>query len=219
MKKINVLSFATMSALSILGGTAVAQPSEGVTQRVPAIDEALEISISGSFQQNEGDLADSGSQPDVAGPGGGGELAVGYRITPNLNLAAYGSIAGYSGEGSDNDSASMTAGLKADWHFLPASDVDPWVSLGAGIKGQWIGDREELERTVIGVELAKAQLGVDYRVSPSFAIGPVIGASAAMYTHEETSMTSGYEAIDDKKVSWTFTAGLLGRFDVLGTRR
>ena len=219
MKKTNALSFATMSLLSIIGGTAVAQPAESVRQRVPAVDDALEITISGSYQQNEGDLADSGSQPDVAGPGGGGALSVGYRITPNLNLAAYGSIAGFAGDGSDSDSASLTGGIKADWHFLPAGYVDPWASLGAGIKGQWIGDREELARTVIGVELAKAQLGVDFRVNPSFAIGPVIGASATLNTHEDTSMTSAYQEIDDKKVSWTFTAGVLGRFDLLGTRR
>ena len=215
MKKIIVLSFASMSALSLLGGTAVAQPREGVRQQVPVVDDALEITVAGAYQQNEGDLADSGGQPDVSGPGGGGELSLGYRIMPNLTLGAYGSIAGFSGGAADRDSASLTAGIKADWHFLPAAYVDPWVSLGAGIKGQWIGEREELDRSVLGVELAKVQLGVDYRVSRSFAIGPVIGASATMSTHENTPMTSGYETIDDKKLSWTFTAGLLGRFDLL----
>ncbi len=120
---------------------------------------------------------------------------------------------------SPQSTPSLTGGIKADWHFLPANYVDPWISLGAGIKGQWTGDREELERTVIGVELAKAQLGVDFRVNRSFAIGPVIGASATLNTHEDTSMTSAFEEIDDKKVSWTFTAGVLGRFDLLGTRR
>src|SRR5690606_16043343 len=110
---------------------------------------------------------------------GGGELSLGYRFTPSFALALYGGLHGFTdGGASDRDSLTWSAGAKADWHFAPTAQLDPWVSVGAGVKALWIGRSEELERRVVGLELARAQVGVDYRVAPSFAVGPFIGASA-----------------------------------------
>lgn len=60
-----------------------------------------------------------------------------------------------------------------------------------------------------------AQLELGYRrIARNFALSPVIGATATTYLDHDTSMTSAYRDIDSKEISWTFSGGLLGRFDI-----
>jgi hypothetical protein len=69
-----------------------------------------------------------------------------------------------------------------------------------------------------GLELARLQVGVDYRVSEDIAISPVIGASLSTFISEDSPMTTEYTEIDDKDVAITGFAGIAGRFDFGGTR-
>jgi len=69
-----------------------------------------------------------------------------------------------------------------------------------------------------GLELARLQVGADYRVSRDVAIAPVVGASLSMFISEENQMTSSLTEIQDKKVNFTGFAGLAGRFGVHGAR-
>ena len=69
-----------------------------------------------------------------------------------------------------------------------------------------------------GLELARLQVGVDYRVSEDVSLAPVIGGSLNMFVSQDSPMTSDYNEISDKKVNFVGYAGIAGRFDVGGRR-
>lgn len=214
-KTTTALLFSTL--LAATAAPAVADSDGSFDRPMAPANDMFEIAIGGSFMQPAGRTG-IGDASDIAGPGGGAELQLGYRITPNLLLGGYGTLEGYSagdmlGEKA-NDVGGASLGFKADWHFRPARSVDPWISLGGGMRWLVVDDRNQDTIKLRGVDLARVQLGVDYRFSRGFAISPVINATATTYLDQDTGMTSGYADIADKKVSWMFGGGLLGRFDL-----
>ncbi len=189
---------------------------------VGAPRNALELGVATGYSQGGGDLGGGmRNLEDIAGPGGAVELDVGYRVTPNFALGAYGTFAKYAtGDYVDdsNDVLGATAGIQAAWHFRPDRSVDPWVRLASGWKGLWIDPSDGKATSLQGLELARLQLGVDYRVSKDIAIAPVIGGSLGMFVSQDSAMTDDYTEISDKKVNFTGFAGVAGRFDIGGTR-
>jgi hypothetical protein len=109
------------------------------------------------------------------------------------------------------------AGIRADWHFLPAESIDPWVSLSTGWRGLWLTPDEGKNTSLQGLEIARLQVGVDYRITPEVAISPVLGASVSTFLSQDGPGQDGYQDIEDPEANVFFFAGLLGRFDVLGT--
>lgn len=219
------VTLVTLVASSLVGSIqlAAAETSVEKTSDTPrAIERALEISLGGSFLQNEGSLGGRMARlRDVAGPGAGLDLAVSYRATRRFAFGAYGSLAGFS-EASDDgtgNAGSWSAGLKVDWHLAPASQADPWISAGAGVKMLYVDEAGEGDRRMFGVELARLQVGMDYRLTPSLSLGPTLGASVTMFTSERAPGRGEYDEIEDKDLAWTFAAGILGRFDLFGTTR
>jgi hypothetical protein len=218
------ISLLTTSILVGAAGVAMAEPNDSISSgSMPAVKSALEIGISGGYAQGVGDIGHGmGNVEDLAGAGGSGEIQIGYRLSPNLALSGYASLGGHSVGDSLNESANdvvaTTAGLKADWHFMPTSSVDPWVSLGGGVRWLMIDENNTSERKLLGLDLVRLQAGVDYRVTPTLSIGPVIGATATTFIREDNDMTDGYEKInDDRDVNFNFTAGLMGRFDAFAS--
>lgn len=69
-----------------------------------------------------------------------------------------------------------------------------------------------------GLELARLQVGVDYRITPDIAIAPVVGGALDMFVSQDSPMTQDYTEIQTKKVSFTGFAGLAGHFDLGGKR-
>jgi hypothetical protein len=162
-----------------------------------------------------------GSLEDVSGPGGVVEVDLGYRVLPYLSLGAYGTFSKYEhGDSIDSntDVLGATAGLQGVVHFRPDTSIDPWVSLGTGWKGLWLDPSSGKTTSLQGLELARLQLGVDYRVSKDVAIAPVIGGSLSMFISQDSAMTTDLTEITDKKVNFTGFAGLAGRFDIGGSR-
>ena len=217
--KNSIVTLSLSSLVLAAGGVATAQPRETITDEVPVMTDALEITIGGSYAQGAGELGGTMSSADIQNPGGGADVSIGVRVTPNLTIGAYGTINGFADNGASQDAATASAGAKADWHFSPSAPTDPWLSLGAGVKTLWSGDRDVLDGTLFGVEVAKAQAGVDFRLTPWFSVGPAVGASVTVYTHETDAMSDSYESIDNKDVNVTLTAGLQGRFDLFGRTR
>jgi hypothetical protein len=178
----------------------------------------FEIAVGGGYLQGGGDSGIGGDVRDLAGPGGNAEVQIGYRITPNLVSGLYGTFDAYSTgdrfSESTHDAGGASIGLKSDWHFRPSHAVDPWISLGGGFR--WLAvDHDNTDTVKLrGVDLARIGVGVDYRITPTFAISPMVTATATRYLQTDTEMTSGFEDIDDKQISWTFGAGLLGRFNL-----
>lgn len=207
------------SLLAALGGVATAQPRADEGEEIPVPTNAIEISIASTYLQGAGDYGSTMSNIDAnLAPGFGGELGVGVRVTDNLAIGGYASLAGFS-DGAVNDHVAIgSLGLKADWHFQPRRSVDPWISLGAGVKELWVGNRDTFDSQLLGVELVRFQAGVDYRIAPSVSIGPSASVSATMFTHQKTSIMDDYAELDDKDVNLLITAGLVGRFDFGPTR-
>jgi len=216
------------SVLSLLVPLAAhAQPettdtSSSVDHHVAPVSSAFEIGVGTGYAQGGGKLGGGmRNLEDVSGPGAAVELDLGYRVMPALSLGLYGTFSKYQhGDSIDSntDVLGATAGVQAALHFRPDRSVDPWVSLGAGWKGLWLNPDQGKVTSLQGLELARLQLGVDYRVSQDVAIAPVIGGSLGLFLSQDSPMTTDYTEIQDKKVNFTGFAGLSGRFDLGGKR-
>lgn len=121
-------------------------------------------------------------------------------------------------------SSSSLADTDARTHEMPAVSNALEIAVGGGYMrsagdiGRGHQAVEGTERTLQGIEMTRVQLGVDYRVAPTFALAPYLGASAAMFIAEDTMSSNGYDEVSSNDVNWTFTAGLMARFDLpLGT--
>lgn len=210
---LSVLSFTSFVAGA--PGAAAADATLHEEAEVPAVEHALEIGLGGTVNASLDASGDGAmSVPDLSGAGGASELEVAYRVTPHLTLGVYGLFEAYgsSDDGDDRTFVGLTAGLQAGWHVRPASRIDPWLTVGAGGRSLRIDDdRAAEDDDLVGIELARLQLGVDYRVTPAISIGPVLGASASMFLAHDDGMTDGFDEIDDKAVNWTITTGLRAR--------
>lgn len=213
----------------LIPGLAFAQPAPearednaGFDHAVAPVRNAFEIGVGTGYAQGGGKLGgELGSLEDAAGPGGFVEVDLGYRILPELSVGAYGTFAKFQrGDNlaSDTNVVGATAGIQAAWHFRPDRSVDPWVSLGTGWKALWLDPSGAKTTSLQGLELARLQVGADYRVSRDVSIAPVIGASASLFLSGDTAMTTDLTELKDKKVNFSGFAGLAGRFDLGGTR-
>jgi hypothetical protein len=189
---------------------------------VPAVSHAFEVGIGGGYAQASGDIGDGMSSiGDLAGGGGAVELQLGYRVLPQLTVGVYGSFASYAeGEQIENpsDVFGASAGVRADWHLLPHEDMDPWISLSSGWRGMWLSPDAGGDTSLQGFELARLQVGVDYRITPDVAIAPVVGAGLSLYAWQDAPASDGYQDIDDPQANFNVFAGLMGRFDLGGSR-
>jgi hypothetical protein len=215
------------SMLSLLA-PAVAFADEGIENsgnfdhHVAAPANALELSVAAGYAQGGGPIAgDMVHLEDVASAGGAVELAAAYRINPTFAVGAYGSFSTYAtGDQVDGDTNVLgaTAGIQGIAHLRPQRSVDPWVSLGTGWRGLWLDPDQGKTTALQGLELARVQVGVDYRVNENIAIAPVVGGSLDMFISQDSAMTDGYSELANKKVNFVGFAGLAGRFDLGGRR-
>lgn len=192
--------------------------NESKSESLPSVERSVELTVATGYAQAFGNVASS--QPtltDVGQAGGAVQIGAGYRLIPQLTLGAYGTGAMFSrGDVVDGSSKlySATAGVQADWHFIPSgSEFDPWVSLGTGWRGYWVS-ADQGTTSLHGLELAKLQVGVDYRVAPSVAISPVVGADLSMFLTQATPSSNGFQSVSSPNVNTFVFAGLQGRFDI-----
>jgi hypothetical protein len=183
---------------------------------MPAIQGGLELGLSLGSSTSVGDVGGGMDSADLIGTAAQVEIKVGRRITPNLAVSFYSAAQGLTeGSTSARSVYTGTAGAMADFHLRPHAAVDPFISVGGGLAAMLISqDGITLD---VGVELARLQTGIDVRINKDFSIGPVIGASAALYGAERTPMRD-FAEIDNKGINWTLSAGVAGRFDAFGTR-
>src|SRR5215471_16860517 len=189
MKAKWMAALAATIGIASLAGTAGAQEKDQSlatpkSDKLAPVSNALELTIGTGYAQGFGDIGTNLPKlTDVGQPGGAVQVGVGYRVIPELTLGLYGAGAMFS-RGDQVDTStnlySASAGVQGDWHFLPsASQFDPWVSLGTGWRGYWLHN-DQGTTALHGLELAKLQLGVDYRVAHTIAISPVVGADLSM---------------------------------------
>jgi len=179
---------------------------------------AVELTIGTGYEQGFGKFtSNQPSLTDIGSAGGAVQVGVGYRIIPQLTLGVYGSGASFSRADQIDSSTTLysaAAGVQTDWHFLPSDhQLDPWVSLGSGWRGYWINQNTG-NTSVQGMEIAKLQLGLDYRIDQAIAISPVVGADLSTFFTQSTPESNGFSNLSNTQVSTFVFAGLLGRFDV-----
>lgn len=187
--------------------------------RLPAADHAIELTVGTGYAQGLGNVA--AGQPtltDIGVAGGAVEASVGYRLIPSLTLGVYGSGAMFGRGGQVDSSANLysaTAGVQADWHFLPTGhELDPWVSLGTGWRGYWVNANQGTT-SIQGLEMARLRVGVDYRIAPAVAISPVVGADMSLFLSQSAPGSNGsFSNISSPNVNSFVFAGVLGRFDI-----
>lgn len=181
-----------------------------------AVQDAVEITISTGYAQAFGEV--SSGLPNLTEVGLAGwslQLSVGYRLTPQLALSAYGG--GALSKQTQLDATTLysaLSGFKADWHFLPAwHEVDPWISLGAGWRGYWI-EHSEGSTSLHGFDFAKLQAGFDYRAERRAALGPVVGLDLSRFIWQAGPNTEGYENTSHPRVNTFVFVGVMGRLDI-----
>jgi hypothetical protein len=222
MKTKWIASAVTLAAVAVSGVASAQQKDQPiVAPKSTALDpatNAIELTVGTGYSQAFGDVAaNRPSLTDIGQPGGAVQVGAGYRLIPELTLGVYGAGSMFS-RGDLVDSStnlySAAAGVQADWHFQPGGhEFDPWVSLGTGWRGYWIHD-DQGTTSLQGLEMAKLQLGVDYRLARAVAVSPLIGADLSMLLSESAPGSSSYSNITDPKVNTFVFAGVLGRFDI-----
>ena len=207
-----------------LGSAAFADQTVVVSSAAPEKtgggDNALEIGVAAGYSQGVGNVG-SGvpSLTDSGGPGTSLELDVGWRIDPHFLVGVYGSGAWFStGDAPGNafNNWSATAGVQGNYHFLPGESFDPWVGLGTGWRGYWV-NRPEGRDSRHGLDLARVQVGVDVPVASGISVSPFIGATATLFLSQQLAQESSFSDIQDRKVNVFLNAGVMGRFDLLGS--
>lgn len=218
-------SLVTATLLSLVSAAAFADDTDSLSTSssfdhgVKAPSNALELGVAAGYSQGVGPLGTGMMHvEDLSGAGGAVEIDAMYRINPTFAVGLYGSFASYANGdhiSGSNDIFGASAGIQAAAHLRPSRSVDPWVSVGTGWRGLWLSPSGNTKDTSLqGFELARLQVGVDYRLGPDVSISPVVGGSLNMFVSQDSPMTNDYQEIDGKKVNFIGFAGLAGRFDV-----
>lgn len=213
------------TALTAMAGSAIAETRQEAAIRehriddtMPAIKGGLEISLAASTAQTVGEIGGGMNADDTIGSAGELDLQIGYRVSPHLAIGFYATAQAFA-EGSapyERDVYTGSSGIEADFHFRPDRAVDPWVSIGSGVRALLI-DADDGKSILVGAEVARLQLGTDFRLDENFALGPVIGASATLYGAQKAPMQN-FEELEGKGINWTLSAGIAGRFNAFGSR-
>ncbi|MFY2557787.1 outer membrane beta-barrel protein [Corallococcus terminator] len=140
------------------------------------------------------------------------QLEAGYFFNPNVYLGAtfqYG-IASLNTDEADCDDAAgvsvscsasqLRLGVNLAYHFNVTPKIDPWVSVGVGyeflnqsVKAEQDGESITAKASVKGFEFIAAQVGLDYRISPKFSVGPFATVTAGQYSTATVSLESSVE--------------------------
>ncbi|KAB2897636.1 MAG: hypothetical protein F9K40_12555 [Kofleriaceae bacterium] len=220
MKTLTTLIAALAAAPFLITATASARAETEPVVRddaMPAISGGIEIVVGVSAAKTVGDAGGGMDAGDLVGSATEVAFELGRRVTPNLTLGLYSTAQGNAeGSTATRDVYTGAAGLEADFHLRPGFALDPWISVGAGLRGLLVD--EDGYTILVGAELARVQLGLDLRVNEHIALAPVVGATATLYGAQKTPMAD-FAELTDKGIEWTFSAGVAGRFNVLGTRR
>lgn len=189
-------------------------------EKTSGLYNAFEIGIGAGYNQGVGDVGKN--VPSLTDSGGAGtslELDLGWRIDPHFLVGIYGTGAWFTtGDAPGNafNNWSATAGVQGAYHFLPGENLDPWISLGTGWRGYWV-NRPEGRDSRHGLDLARLQVGLDVPVTNGVAVSPFVGASATLFLTQQLAQETSFTDIQDRKVNVFLNAGVLGRFDLLGS--
>jgi hypothetical protein len=133
-------------------------------------------------------------------------LGVGYRVGP---MFSFGGIFQYGfaqlassvcPSGVSCSASDIRIGIEARVHFLADQPFSPWVSGGFGY--EWFNidmsnGSASANATFQGFELLNLEAGGDFRVSPSFTLGPFIGLRLQQWDSMSGKNSSGTNVSQD----------------------
>lgn len=205
------------AALVLLLLPAGVRAQEASQRPVGSRGEAFELGVGAGFAQ-AWSPASAGTARRMLTTGVGGALGMdlGYRATPTFALGVWGEGAELGGTVVQPVASSfyaVAAGIGGTWHLGPASpSADPWLAVGTGWRGQWFGYQGGRTYSEHGLELARARVGVDLRVSPAVAIGPVAGGAVDMFLTQQVP-GGPWVRVGSSQFGESIFAGVHGTFD------
>lgn len=208
-----------ISATLALGASAALAQDISVAPTVSGgTNKAFEVSLGIGYTQGFGDIGKgTGTIADIGSVGAAAELGLGYRANPNLLVGVYAGASRYvQGNLNRGSVCGYQAGVQGNWHFTPGQKLDPWVGVGGGWRMLCLNE-DAGSTTFHGLDVARLQVGVDYQLSPTFAIAPVIGASLNMLLTAKGPLDTSFNNVTDPKLNVFVFGGITGRFDFFGT--
>ena len=171
---------------------------------MPVVVGGIEIASGGGFTQGTGDVGDGmGSVGDLAGSGNTTQLKIGYRASPNLRSSASMEVRRSTpmGIGSPSSIAEVlgaTAGIYADWHFRPMAHRRS-VAVGRRRLARPVGGASDDDsyQSLQGIDLLRLEAGVDFRLTPKLAMGPMVGLTTTAFVARHGSQTHGHDVVED----------------------
>ena len=112
-------------------------------------------------------------------------IAIGYRFDPrwsaDLNLTYAPIVLGTCGDEADASASDIRLGTALRWHRLSRRIVRPWISLGLGYERfHYVGGCPDINLTGVDLDF---QVGGDIHLSPSWTVGPFVGARVGTYVY------------------------------------
>ena len=204
------------AALCVLAPfVAHAQEKSYLQQNVPSQEKAFELTVATGYTQGFGSLQSNVGMPSVAQAGIGFDLAAGYRIDPRWALSLGGQYQEFDAQRA-NGARGFAGTLAAQFHIDPNVRLDPWVELGTGYRMLWETASSPAPNVLThGVEIARARLGLDLRISPEIALSPLVGADATVFLWQDAVSST---AISSPSVATFVFGGIQGRLDLGGTK-
>jgi hypothetical protein len=187
---------------------------------VQAPTNALELGARLGCGAAFGDVRTGVPRYNLGALGGTAEIGLGYRATPELMLGTYAQGAFYgTGTGTTTNQRpnifGTLFGVEATLHTRPRRALDPWLALGTGWRTHWTTFPGQSTTIRHGWEIARAQIGLDFRATPQIAISPVLGADVSIFLYESPPGVADFRAIPGRLNSFVF-AGFVGHFDFGG---
>ncbi|QSQ13836.1 porin family protein [Myxococcus landrumensis] len=137
------------------------------------------------------------------------QLEAGYFFNPNIYVGAYFqygilTLKEDCPDGLDCSASQLRFGANVAYHFQATPKIDPWVGLGIGYEiasqstSATVGNAEiDLTANVKGLEFVSGQGGVDFRITPSFSVGPYVTYTLGQYSSISISGDDGNSESDD----------------------
>jgi len=222
MKPVVLIALAATAVVGAVASSASAQTQdyeESYTKRsVRAPRDAFEMTLSSGYTQGFGDIAGNNRIGDIAEPGYGVGLGLGFRVLPHLTVGLVGHYQEFSPRGDLNEepgARGVATGVEGTYHFTPYDRFDLWLLGGIGYRFLWDVRPNEPNNTLHhGVQIARLQVGFDWRLARRFALGPFVGADATAFLGEDDNSIRGTGG--DRGLNNFVYGGLQARFDIGG---
>ncbi len=204
--------------LRLLCAVALAMAGAAHAQEIaPPPGNSFELSLGLGYGQGLGSIgAGVPRLQDFGSAGGTFTIDAGWRIDPSFLVGGYGEVGAFDGGTMVNadHATTLAAGIQGQYHVLPGRTYDPWIGVGFGWRGYWANRSTIGTHKLQGLDLARVRVGLDYRVSPSVAVGPVLGVTLTDFLSEKRPGADGYTDTNDRKLNTFVFGGLAGRFDL-----